>query len=131
MEGHCHKVWKEGILIFSDCAHRLYDAMAKNFLTTLSRSKFYLSLGVSYPNIEDANRGLEVELITAKEHAEIVKAITQKQILPQSTKLGGEMYIHGHGDLTDWIAGCIALANKDIKEIYEAIQVKVKVRIEP
>lgn len=95
------------------------------------RSKFYLSLGVSYPNIEDANRGLEAELITAKEHAEIVKAITQKQIPPQNTKLGGEIYIHGHGNLTDWTAGCIALANKDVKEIYETIQVKAKVRIEP
>ena len=95
------------------------------------KSKFYLSLGVSYPNIEDANRGLEAELTTSREHAEIIKAITQKRIPPQNTKLGGEIYIHGGGNFTDWTAGCIALVNKDIKEIYEAIQVKAKVRIEP
>jgi len=44
MEGHCHKVWKEGILIFSDCAYRLYDAMAKNFLTTLSKASGRINL---------------------------------------------------------------------------------------
>src|SRR5215813_5201539 len=40
-----------------------------------SRSNYYLSLGVSYPNITDADRGLKDGLITKAEHQAIVSAI--------------------------------------------------------
>ena len=50
--------------------------------TKNSESKFYLSLGVSYPNIEDAKRGLENELITQEEHDAILKAINEKKMPP-------------------------------------------------
>src|SRR5262245_4092856 len=39
------------------------------------RSKFYLSLGVSYPNISDADNGLKEGLITQAQHRAIVGAI--------------------------------------------------------
>ena len=95
------------------------------------QSKFYLSLGVSYPNIEDAKRGLENELITQEEHNQIVEAINKKEMPLQNTKLGGEIYIHGNGNLTDWTAGCIALANKDMKELFDAMPTKIPVKILP
>ena len=38
MEGHCHKVCQERVLIFGNSTYRLYDAMVKNFLTTLSNN---------------------------------------------------------------------------------------------
>ena len=37
MEGHCHKVCQEIVLIFGNSTYRLYDAMVKHLLTTLSR----------------------------------------------------------------------------------------------
>jgi len=40
-----------------------------------ANSKFYLSLGISYPNIEDANRGLRDELITKRQHDQIADAM--------------------------------------------------------
>ena len=43
------------------------------------RSAFHLSLGVSYPNIEDAERGLKSGLITRAQRDNIVKAIKLKQ----------------------------------------------------
>lgn len=94
-------------------------------------SKFFLSLGVSYPNKDAARRGLENGLITLAEHDRIVAAIEKKEMPPQKTKLGGEIYIHGMGNLTDWTEGCIALTNREMKELYDRIPVGTPVRIEP
>ncbi len=99
--------------------------------TKNANSKFYLSLGVSYPSIDDAKRSLETNLISKAEHDAIVEAINNEQTPPQNTKLGGEIYIHGNGSATDWTLGCMALSNSDMKEIFEAIPVGTNVKIEP
>lgn len=95
------------------------------------QSSFYLSLGVSYPSVEDAERGLKNELITINQRDEIVKAIDEKKMPLQKTKLGGEIYIHGNGNSNDWTWGCVALDDSDIKELFDAIPVGAKIRIEP
>ena len=99
--------------------------------TKNEKSKFFLSLGVSYPSIDDAKRGLETNLISQEEHDAIVEAINNKQMPPQKTKLGGEIYIHGGGTLSDWTDGCVALRNEEIQEIFDAVPVGTSVRIEP
>ena len=97
--------------------------------TKNAASKFYLSLGLSYPNIEAAQRGLQDGIISPEEHDEIVKAIAEKRMPPQKTALGGEIYIHGGGTHDDWTEGCVALDDKEIKEIYETISVGAEVEI--
>jgi murein L,D-transpeptidase YafK len=96
-----------------------------------SQSKFYLSLGLSYPNAEDAKRGLAKKLISRAQYDQIIKAIDKRQIPPQNTKLGGDIYIHGGGSGQDWTWGCIALENPDIKELFDAAAVGMPVRILP
>jgi murein L,D-transpeptidase YafK len=95
------------------------------------RSKYYLSLGISYPSIEDARRGLAENLISAEEHEQIVKAIEEKRMPPQNTRLGGEIYIHGGGIVSDWTQGCIALKNEEMKELFDAVPIGAPVRIDP
>lgn len=95
-----------------------------------ARSNFYLSLGLSYPNIEDAERGLRDKLITRKQHDAIVRAIQNKRRPPWDTALGGEIFIHGGGTAGDWTWGCVALANPDIKELFDAVPMGTNVRIE-
>lgn len=95
------------------------------------KSNFYLSLGVSYPGIEDAERGLKEKLISKEEYDAIVKAIGEKQMPPQKTALGGEIYIHGGGTAEDWTDGCVALKNEEMKELFDAIPVGAIVKIEP
>ncbi len=94
-------------------------------------SKFYLSLGLSYPNAEDAVRGLREKIISPEEYDAIVKAIEEKRMPPQKTALGGEIYIHGGGTESDWTEGCVALPDKEMKEIFDTISVGAKVIILP
>ena len=94
------------------------------------RSKFYLSIGISYPNIKAAKTGLAAKLITRAEHDAIIEAINNKKTPPQKTALGGEIFIHGGGAATDWTQGCAALRNADIKQLFEVIPVGTKVEIE-
>ena len=102
-----------------------------------ARSKFYLSLGVSYPNIADADKGLKEGLITKAEHRAIAGAIRAGTKPPQNTRLGGDIFIHGGGTgklfglARDWTLGCVALDNDEIKELFEMIPVKTPVKIVP
>lgn len=99
--------------------------------TRNDKSKFYLSLGVSYPNIEDAERGRKAGLITKAQYDKIAQAVRNKKTPAQNTALGGEIYIHGGGSSKDWTWGCVALENEEIREIFDAIPVGTTARIEP
>jgi murein L,D-transpeptidase YafK len=96
-----------------------------------NRSAYYLSLGISYPNAEDADRGLRDGLINLAQHRAITEAIQKKTAPPQYTKLGGLIYIHGHGAKSDWTWGCVALENEDIRELFDAVTVGTPVTIYP
>jgi murein L,D-transpeptidase YafK len=99
--------------------------------TKNDKSAYYLSLGLSYPNVEDAERGLRDKLISRAQHNAIVRAIGRRSPPPQNTRLGGDIYIHGNGATSDWTLGCIALENEDIRELFEAVQVGTPVTIKP
>ena len=94
------------------------------------KSNYYLSLGVSYPSVDDAERGLREKIISKKQHDAIIKAINERKTPLQNTRLGGEIYIHGNGAATDWTLGCVALDNADMKELFEAIPIGTNVKIE-
>jgi murein L,D-transpeptidase YafK len=99
------------------------------------RSKYFRSLCISYPNAEDAERGLNAGLITAAEHAQIVEAIGLGTVPPQYTRLGGEIYIHGQRDgrgadaTKDWTRGCVALDDADMREVYDLAAIGTRVVI--
>ncbi len=99
--------------------------------TKNSKSAFYLSLGLSYPNAAHAERGLRDGLITRAQYDAITRALKAKKAPPQNTRLGGDIYIHGNGAQSDWTWGCVALENEDIRELFEAVSVGTPVVIEP
>ncbi|MHC4662493.1 MAG: L,D-transpeptidase family protein [Planctomycetota bacterium] len=95
-------------------------------------SKYYLSLGISYPGIPDAGRGLEEGAITQKQHDKIVDACERWRCPPWKTALGGEICIHGRGKKgKDWTLGCIALQNADMKYLFDNVPVQTPVVIVP
>lgn len=103
--------------------------------SVLNPPDYYLGsrwLRVSYPNIEDAKRGLEQGLINRQTYDSIVKANNNEQIPPRYTALGGGVGIHGGGKPefgSDWTWGCVGLTNKDIEDFYNYIKVGTKIII--
>lgn len=95
------------------------------------QSKYVLSLGLSYPNEKDAQRGLGDGLITQTQHDQIVRAIQEGLQPPWDTPLGGEIMIHGCGAGRDWTLGCLAMEDDDIRELYPAIPLGTPVTIRP
>ncbi len=79
------------------------------------------SMRVSYPDIEDARRGLKDKLISKSEYLKIVKQIDKAQMPLQNTLLGGSIRIHGGGAGSDWTLGCIAMNDDDIIELYSKL----------
>ncbi|HEX8558279.1 MAG TPA: L,D-transpeptidase [Pyrinomonadaceae bacterium] len=95
------------------------------------RSKFHLSLGLSYPNEEDAARGLRDGLVTRAQAAAITRAVRAGRCPAWNTTLGGEIFIHGGGAAGDWTFGCVALENAEIEELFAALPAGAPVRVEP
>lgn len=69
-------------------------------------SSFYLSLGINYPNARD---------------------VAEARALGQSP--GGDIFFHGRPNLNprkrrgpDWTAGCIAVTNKEMREMYAMVR---------
>ncbi len=65
-------------------------------------SAYHLSLGISYPNTQD-----------------------RQYAATQGREPGGDIFIHGTPSVvdsnTDWTAGCIAVSNAEIEEIYAMV----------
>lgn len=95
------------------------------------RSKFHLSLGLSYPTPADADRGLDQTLITPAQHDAILAAHQTRATPPWNTALGGEIFIHGNGSGSDWTLGCIALDDDAMTELYALVEEGTTVEIRP
>ncbi|MEM9433582.1 MAG: L,D-transpeptidase family protein [Pseudomonadota bacterium] len=76
-------------------------------------SSFYLSLGISYPNSRD------IAFARA-----------------QGKSPGGDIFIHGQPNVVgprgpDWTAGCIAVTNKEMRELYAMVKLGTIIDIFP
>jgi len=77
------------------------------------KSSYHLSLGISYPN--------EAQVAAAK---------------AAGKRPGGDIFIHGQPNRRrsgggDWTAGCIAVSNRDIEEIYRMVNPGTVIQIFP
>jgi murein L,D-transpeptidase YafK len=95
------------------------------------RSRYYLSLALNYPTPDDAARGYQEGRITWEEYRAIKFAYNDGKMPPWNTRLGGEIFIHGHGAAGDWTKGCVALDDADMRELYSMIDVGTPVMIVP
>ncbi len=96
-------------------------------------SRFHFFMQIDYPNLLDAWYGYKNELIDASEFREITTAVKNNRKPPQDTALGGQIGIHGIGDMNNekreiharenWTAGCIALTNDEISELRQYVTI--------
>ena len=94
-------------------------------------SRYHRFLGLSYPNLEDAARGLRDQLIAPAEAAAIREAITARQCPPWKTALGGEVGLHGPCPNGTWTHGCVAMSVTQIERLYELLEIGDPVTILP
>jgi murein L,D-transpeptidase YafK len=86
-------------------------------------SKYHRFLGISYPSLKDADRGLRDKFITPAEHELIRGAITQRKCPPWKTALGGEVGLHGPCPNITWTHGCIAMSVEQIERLYDLLDI--------
>jgi murein L,D-transpeptidase YafK len=106
-----------------------YFVCAKN-----ASSKYYLSLGISYPNARDAREGFARGEITGEQLEAIISAEIGRRRPDWDTPLGGFVMIHGEhpgGRTGDWTAGCAALKNADMRALFEMAEIGDEVEILP
>ncbi len=99
--------------------------------TKNEKSKFTLFMGLSYPNADDAAKGFEAGLISESEKNSIIESNRKRKRPDWETNLGGKIGIHGKGSSFDWTAGCIALEDEDICELWEYMEKGDEVIINP
>lgn len=85
-------------------------------------SRFFRSLGLSYPSPADAARGLAAGIICYEEYKRICRDPARP---PWDTHMGGYIMIHGQRTPPvsgDWTAGCIAVDNDSMARLYDAAE---------
>ena len=97
------------------------------FICLKKMGKYGPSLGISYPNEQDA--------LLAHADEQLLSCIRERALHmerpPWGSPLGGEIYIHGGGTETDWTAGCIALNEKDAEALYARVPLGTPIQIIP
>jgi uncharacterized protein YijF (DUF1287 family) len=87
------------------------------------------SMRLSYPNTEDARRGLKQGLIRRSAYYKILKAIRAGRLPSQKTRLGSSIRIHGGGASADWTLGCVAVADPAAIKIFDRVKKGTRVEV--
>ena len=93
--------------------------------------KFGQCLGVSYPGLSDAKKGLENGLIDEAQLALFERAEREKIRPPWGTRLGGEICIHAGSLGYDSSAGCMMLTDPDMAQVYPLCDIGDEIEILP
>ncbi|MEY8356721.1 L,D-transpeptidase [Lachnospiraceae bacterium 54-53] len=99
--------------------------------TRNDKSVAYLSLGLSYPAVKDAERGFADGIITEAQRDEIIKANLAGEQPPWDTPLGGAIMIHGCRVPDGDTHGCVAVDNNVMDVLWSYCNLGVPVTIGP
>ena len=94
-----------------------------------NKSAYHLSLGLSYPDKSDADRGFLQGIITQAQRDAIYSAIDSKRCPPWDTALGGHIMIHGNYHEGVSTAGCIAVSDSVMDILWPYGEIGIKVTI--
>ncbi len=92
-------------------------------VTKNAESRYHRFLGLDYPHEDAVARGLRQGLISPGEAASIRNALDKGCCPDWGTALGGGIGIHGDRRGRDWTAGCIALADEDVGELFSVLRI--------
>jgi len=100
------------------------------------KSRYYIFLGLTYPDQSTADRALQDGRINAAQWRDIRRDLKAGKTPSQDTPLGGYIGIHGlgQGDMTvhqqyNWTNGCVALTNAQIDQLLQWARIGTPVEI--
>lgn len=99
--------------------------------TKNGQSPHHRFLGLSYPDRAATEWGWRRGWITAGEAGAIVAALNRRECPPWNTALGGGIGLHGAGDGRSATAGCVALRDADVEELFDVLRIGDEVQILP
>ena len=102
--------------------------------TKNAASRFHLSLGISYPNAQDAREAFARGEIDEATRKRLVRAAKDGLRPDWQTPLGGFIMLHGEhpeGRAGDWTAGCVALDNANMEVLFSLARLGDGVEIYP
>ena len=94
-------------------------------------SPHYRFLGIDYPNDPAVAAGLAAGLLSSGEAAGVRRALQAGRCPDWGTALGGGIGIHGRARGEDWTAGCIAVSDAGVEELFAVLRVGDSVEILP
>ena len=101
-----------------------------------SNTRYHLFLGLTFPDLEAADRALQEGGIDEAQWQAIRRASVAGKTPPQNTPLGGNIGIHGVGkgdvevhEQYNWTNGCVALTNAQIDQLVRWVKVGTPVEI--
>ena len=100
-------------------------------VTKNAQSEFHRFLGLNYPDATAVDYGLGQGLISSGEAVALRGAHHARRAPDWTTALGGGIGIHGHGQGSDWTAGCIALSDEMAAELFDVLRIGDPVEILP
>lgn len=100
-------------------------------VTRNASSPYHRFLGINYPGEESIKWGLQQGLISGGQAVSLLQAIAADQRPDWDTPLGGGIGIHGHRKGMDWTAGCIALSDEHVEELFQVLRIGDPIEILP
>ena len=101
-----------------------------------SNTRYHLFLGLTFPDLEAADRALQDGGIDEAQWQAIRRASVAGKTPPQNTPLGGNIGLHGVGkgdvevhEQYNWTNGCVALTNAQIDQLVRWVKVGTPVEI--
>lgn len=106
-------------------------------------SAFHMFLGLSYPALPDVTRAVNQKVISWRDYQVIRQRLSSRSAPLWGTRLGGWVGIHGGTGKSfaqrksaerlspDWTAGCIAVTDAEISEIFAATKFGTSVVVKP
>lgn len=102
-------------------------------------AKYYKFFSINYPNLSDATEALRKGIISQIAYDKIQYEFYYENCISSDTPLGGNIGIHGLGELDyffknlpfvyNWTNGSIAISNESIDELYSVVRKGTKVVI--
>ncbi|NOT00858.1 MAG: L,D-transpeptidase [Phycisphaerales bacterium] len=96
-----------------------------------SNSPYFRFLGLDYPDIATMLYGVHYGFISPGEARAIERAHDGRACPSWLTALGGAIGLHGGGEQLVTTAGCIALADEHIAEVFDVLRIGDPVEILP